>query len=247
MNYQAGVLALAWLLLACGGTSGQSGAQGGEGAAGGDGSGAGQAQAGQTQGDQTQGGMGAGGVSENAAGESAGGEANAGPPAQGAAIFSVKAASPQPAGKACPTTAITVGIPDTSATPAEALTDVNYQHNVVDGEDGATVSCRVAPSGGFTFEGQVRRGGQALHIAGGELPAQGSGSAMITIVDSTHLSPSLLSSAEPCVVSAMSVVGNLQIKAGSMWASFDCAAVEALPTSSCEASGYFVLENCQQD
>jgi hypothetical protein len=94
----------------------------------------------------------------------------------------------------------------------------------------------------------VQLAGRALRLENGSLSADGIGTADVTIIDSQFLSPSLLASNEPCVVSAMKSAGNnFQIKAGSMWAKFTCAAVEAPPTSACAADGIFVLENCAQE
>ena len=57
---------------------------------------------------------------------------------------------------------------------------------------------------------------------------------------SDDLSASLKSPMANCMVSAY------QAKAGSMWASFACPSVEAPPSEYCTASGFFVLENCEQ-
>ena len=169
------------------------------------------------------------------------------PPAQGAVLFQVRPASPQPTGLSCPTSSFTAGIPDTSLMPTDTLSDTSYTQKVVDGEGGVAFSCRVASENGWEFAGEIVLGGRSFRISEGQLPAQGDGSASIRITDALRLEGSMASS-EPCVVQAMSTsgTGNLQIKAGSMWASFDCAAVEAPPTSSCAAAGYFVLENCAQ-
>ncbi len=167
--------------------------------------------------------------------------------AQGAFRFTVMPASPQPAGTACPTNAFTSSVPDTTSAPAEALDEDNYLHKVIDGEQGAAFSCRVAPvSDGFEFEAEIRLGVRALRFEGGTLSAERTGNATVTVIDSQYLSPAALTSSEPCLVNAAKSAGNnYQVKAGSMWAEFTCAAVEALPTSSCAANGVFVLENCE--
>jgi hypothetical protein len=234
-----GALITACALVACGGTKVDEKTEN----AGGD------AQAGSN----TTGSSGAGNGG-NSGTSTAGADANGGdtfeqPIAQGAVIFSVKPSSPQPTGKACPTSAFTADIPAIlSSMPAERLDEDNYIHKVVDGEDGVSFSCRVAQQDGWVFEGDVQLGGRGLRLANGSLSEDGTGTAEVTIIDSQFLSPSLLASNEPCMVTAMQSTGNnFQVRAGSMWAKFTCAAVEALPSSSCAADGIFVLENCAQD
>ncbi len=171
------------------------------------------------------------------------------PPAQGAFIASVKPASPQPAGKACPTSAFTYDVPPVlTDMPTEILDADNYTHRIINGESGATVECSVKGGGGnFTFSGNILLGGKALKISGGTLAA-GKGTATITVNDAERLSPAqLISPAGACAIDATKAAGNnFQAKAGSMWASFKCTSVELMPASSCAADGFFVLENCDQ-
>jgi hypothetical protein len=168
-------------------------------------------------------------------------------PAQGAVVFSIEPASTAPAGASCPTSAFTSSIPDTSMTPAEALDADTFMHKVIDGEDGAAVSCHVEEQDGFVFAGDVKLGGRGLRIEGGTLSADRTGNATITVIDNLRL-PGDLSSSEACVVNAMLGSGNnFQVHAGAMWAQFSCAAVEAPPSDACSANGFFVLENCAQE
>lgn len=168
------------------------------------------------------------------------------PSAQGAVTFSVKPITPPPAGASCPASAFTSSVPDTSMVPAEALDANNYQRRVIDGVEGAAVTCRVAEQAGFVFAGEVKLGGRALRIEEGTLSEGRTGTATITVIDS-QLLPGAFNSSEPCVVNGMKGPGNnFQVKAGSMWAQFSCAAVVAPPSDSCAANGYFVLENCAQ-
>jgi hypothetical protein len=170
------------------------------------------------------------------------------PPAQGAVVFSVKPIAPAPAGTSCPASAFTSSVPDTSMAPVEALDADNYQHKVIDGDQGAVLRCRVATvADGFEFEANIQLASRSLRLAGGTLSANRTGSAIVTVVDSLQLGESLTSS-EPCAVNAAKGNGNnFQVKAGSMWASFTCTSVAAPPSSACAADGFFVLENCTQN
>jgi hypothetical protein len=136
---------------------------------------------------------------------------------------------------------LTYDVPSIQATkPLEALDENTYLHRTIDGEDNASVSCKVVGSSSFTFSGRIVLGGQALTIGAGTLGADKTGAAQITVTNSKDLSGSLISPTANCVINAY------QVKAGSMWASFACPAVEAPPGESCTASGFFVLENCEQ-
>lgn len=165
------------------------------------------------------------------------------PPAQGAVVFALQGVSPAPAGKVCPVAAGTSAIP--SASETETLDADTYLHKVIDGEGGVAFSCKVIGTSSYSFDATIRQAGRGLQIKNGMLGADGKGTAAITVTDSQRLSTSLTSTS--CVIDADASSGmGLQVKAGSMWARFDCAAVEAAPSDSCKASGYFVLENCDQ-
>jgi hypothetical protein len=181
----------------------------------------------------------------NDAGDDAGGSAGdtlQGPAAQGAITFTVKTPSPLPPGKSCPSAAAF-----TSELPSgNGPTDSSYLAHVVDGEDGAVVSCRVAGNGTFELSGKIQLGGRGLLIEGGTVGADEYGAATITVSDSEHLPTSLRGSS--CALSVKKgALTNLQIKAGAVWAAFSCPSVDAPPTDYCQASGIFVLENCAQE
>jgi hypothetical protein len=174
------------------------------------------------------------------------------PPAQGAFIVSVKPASPAPVGKSCPTSAITYDVPvvrDKMENPPQELTDSRYTRKIIDGESSARVECAVkSGGGGFTFSGKITQGDRGLTISDGTLGADKKGTARVTVTKSG--SPgfaTLISPMANCTVDAAQTNNNnLQVKAGSMWARFTCAAVESAPTNSCAADGIFVFENCDQ-
>jgi hypothetical protein len=189
-----------------------------------------------------------GGTSSNTAGKSSGAGGTGGvmpPPSQGAATVTLKAVSPAPAGKSCPSGSVTsFAIPPVDS-PNEALDAFTYRHWVIDGQAGAKVSCKVMASGSVSFEGTVQQAGSTLQISEGQLQADLHGTARITVADPQHLA-SALSSATDCVVNAARGDGNFQAQPGSMWASFSCGALEAAPSDSCAATGIFVLENCER-
>jgi hypothetical protein len=166
------------------------------------------------------------------------------PPAQGAFAFTVQSASPAPAGKACPVTNGTVGIPEAPA--AEELDGDTYLHHITDGEDAASVHCQVSGASSFIFAGAMQHTGSSLEIGNGVLHADRKGTANIKLGAVATL-PGVLSSGGACVIDAAVGPGqNFQVKRGSMWASFSCASVEAAPSDYCSATGFFVLENCQK-
>jgi hypothetical protein len=162
------------------------------------------------------------------------------PPAQGAFIASVRQASPPPAGKSCPTSPVTFDVPVLNdSKPLEALDRDTYLHKIIDGEDNAKAACTVKGSSTFTFSGNLGLGARALRIASGTLGADKKGTALIIVTD-TSRSIQFSSPGATCAIEAF------QAKGGSMWASFNCPAVERPPTDSCLSDGFFVLENCEQ-
>jgi len=130
------------------------------------------------------------------------------------------------------------------------LDDKTYLHHAVDGEGAAKLSCQVVGdyASAFTFEGQIQLGAKALTIKNGQLGTDHQGAATISLTDTSHLPTTLTSFLMGCSVDASTALdGHLQVKPGSMWASFQCATVEAPPSDLCAAEGLFVLENCAQD
>jgi len=173
------------------------------------------------------------------------------PPAQGAFIASVKPASPQPAGKSCPTSAITYDVPivrEKMANPPEFLTQDRYIRKIVDGDGGASVSCSVTGGSTFKFSGKIQQGDRGLSFSDGTIGADKKGTARITVIKSGSPGfPTMISPMANCTIDAAKANGNnFQIKAGSMWASFNCATVESPPTDSCSSDGFIVFENCDQ-
>lgn len=176
-------------------------------------------------------GVGAGGAG-NAAGQPAG------PPAQGAFVWTITSISPAAAGKACP-----VGAALTSEVPAGGGLDADvYLEKVVDGEEAASVACSIPTAS--RVSGTIAVGGRRLTIEDGELGADGKGTAKITVADSENLAAALSGT---CSLNfSKGATNSFQIKAGSAWGSFSCNSVESPPSDACAAKGIVVLENCAQ-
>lgn len=167
------------------------------------------------------------------------------PPGQGAFIVSLTSGV---ANKACPSGASsTFDVPSVLAsTPTEVLSSNTYLHRTIDGESDAKVSCSVKGSSSFTFSGRIASGGRVLELSEGVLPNNMQGTARITVANGATLSSSLTSPAADCVVRVVSNSKGIQVKSGSLWATFTCTSVEHQPTDGCGASGTFVLENCSE-
>jgi len=172
------------------------------------------------------------------------------PPAQGAFWANVKSVSPAPAGKMCPSGAsLTFEVPTTDPTLGQTLDANTYVVHKIDGEDQAEVSCTVKGGGPFTLEGTIKLGSKALSISGGTIGTDKKGTARITLQDSgtPGFSGALSAPSANYVIDAAAATGNnFQVKAGSIWAHFECPSVEQPPSGYCKADGFFVLENCNQ-
>lgn len=169
-------------------------------------------------------------------------------PAQGAINTTVSSVSPPVAGKACSAGAsFTFEVPEVRTDhPTEVLTGTYYKHKVIDGDNRASVKCAVRGSSTFTFSGNLLLNGEGMEVTSGTVDASLKGTATITVKNSQHLSSSLISPASSCAISVVTTEKGPQVKAGSIWAHFSCPSVEAPPSDSCAAEGYFVFENCEQ-
>jgi hypothetical protein len=164
-------------------------------------------------------------------------------PAQGAITLSVRLPTSSVNGT-CPDSGTTylVGAPvvPTTSTPGNSL---------VDGDKGAHISCSVKGSGGgFAFSGSLAANTTqgtpypiTVTFSNGVVDANGVGTANIGVY-TPPLSATYTSSA-PCTVK---VLGSpLQVKGGSIWASFSCPSITYPPSGLCEVgSSVIVFENC---
>lgn len=171
-----------------------------------------------------------------------GGRLPTAPAARGAALIRISSFSPSVPGKTCPSgAALTTEVPAV-AEAIEKLDGHTYVHYLIDGEQGAAVSCRVSGQGTYELSGRIEQGGKAIAIENGSVSGR-TGSATISLTDAVHVSGKLTAPA-PCQIDVGA--DNLQISAGRIWARFSCASVEQAPSALCTAQGYFVLENCEQ-
>jgi hypothetical protein len=199
-------------------------------------------------------GSGGDGASDASAGGDQGGAGGGAvpPPAQGAFWANVRSVTPPPPGKMCPSGAsLTFDVPavDPTSLPSQTLDADTYVHRLIDGEDGAQVTCAVKGASAYTLEGTITQGFKSLTISSGTLGADDKGMARITLRDSGNpgFSGNLSAPSANCTIDAAAALGNnYQVKPGSIWAHFSCATVEQPPSDYCRAEGYFVLENCDQ-
>jgi hypothetical protein len=164
-------------------------------------------------------------------------------PAQGAITLSVR----------LPTSSVNGTCPDSGTTyyvgaPA-APTTANPGNSLVDGDKGAHIGCSVKGSGGgFAFSGSLAANTTqgdpypvTVTFSNGVVDASGNGTANIGVY-TPKLSATYTSSAA-CTVK---VLGSpLQVKGGSIWASFSCPSITNPPSGLCEVgSSVVVFENC---
>lgn len=169
------------------------------------------------------------------------------PPAQGAVAETIQ---PNASGNGC-----TPAGPPFAAPPlADAITgtaaslgcdtsqggckpDANV---VVDGDQGASVSCSVSGSGPFAVQASLSQGIVALNILGTVSATGGK-----VNLSSTHAGFSLRD--EQCDIFIEPNKG--EIKPGAIWARFDCenfADPSIATPPGCAAVGKFIFENCSQ-
>ena len=164
-------------------------------------------------------------------------------PAQGAITLSVR----------LPTSTVNGTCPDSGTTylvgaPA-APTTGNPGNSLVDGDKGAHISCSVkASGGGFAFSGSLAASttqGDAYPItvtfSNGVVDANGVGTASIGVY-----TPKLSATYSSTAACTIKVLGSpLQVKGGSIWASFSCPSIAYPPSNLCEVgSSVVVFENC---
>lgn len=167
------------------------------------------------------------------------------PSAQGASNVTLQPVSPASADQTCPVGNIATSPIPPVAAASEMLDSRGFQHFIVDGEEGAAVSCSVAGQTNVVFTGSLSQSGRTFEVSEGSFPSNKRiGKARIAITDA-QLLPARLQSNDFCTVDASdSPDDSLQVKEGAMWAHFNCPSLEAEPSDACAASGYFVLENC---
>ncbi|MEZ4222683.1 MAG: hypothetical protein R3B13_17205 [Polyangiaceae bacterium] len=159
------------------------------------------------------------------------------PPAQGGLSLSVDASSSPPSGASCTIQAHTASI---GQPPPDAA---NPGGRVVDGQDGASVTCAVRPSAsGFDVTGIISRAGISFGIQG-KVAADGTGTADVTYFDPASAITLKSPASTPCQLSAPQAS---TVSAGRIWAGIQCPGLagEATPALYCAGQGHLILENC---
>ena len=119
---------------------------------------------------------------------------------------------------------------------------------VVDGEGGASVTCKVSKSGDvFKFQGKTTHK-KVSFFASGEVTKGGAGTARVTEYDPESLRTMGNPTDTPCVVS---VADPFEVANGRIYAEFHCPAFVDISQPDaelfCEAEvGWFVFENCDE-
>ena len=164
-------------------------------------------------------------------------------PAQGAITLSVR----------LPTSSVKGTCPDSGTTYSAgspiAPTISSPGNSLVDGDKGAHVSCSVrASGGGFAFSGSFAPSstmseGYPITVTfnGGVVDASGNGTVNIGVY-----TPKLSATYTSNPACTVKVLGSpLQVKGGSIWASFSCPSITNPPSGLCEVgSSVIVFENC---
>lgn len=170
------------------------------------------------------------------------------PPAQGALLESIQSngSSTGCAASAAEFTAPGNTDPSTG-THASLFCDVTAgtgckpnSNIVVDGDNGASVSCTVAGGGPFQVDGSIAIG-DIIFTVSGTLDGAGGKAFLSSSHTSFHLQdPECAITIEP---------NSGQIKPGAIWATFDCKKfgdTSIAQEPGCEATGKFLFENCSK-
>jgi len=164
------------------------------------------------------------------------------PPAEGGLWIRIFPMSNAPPNTACiRTTGHTATIPKDGYPQADGFTGLENDPGkpVVDGENGATVTCKVS---GSSVSGRMNFNHVSFGVSGGKVPASENGTANISSFDPIGLNLQSPAGA-PCSVTA------LKIQSGAVWATFRCSQYQD-PTSqaqsACAAEGVFLLQNCAE-
>lgn len=163
-------------------------------------------------------------------------------PAQGAISLSIQKPLSNVNGSSCPESGATYqvggpGIPSTTSTG----------DSVIDGDNGAKISCSVKGSGPYTFSGSFHGttpdGNHypiTVSFSSGTVDKDGvNGTVAVSVF--TPVLAANFSSTDACTVTVL----NKQIKGGSIWAKFSCPSITNPPSGLCRVGdSVIVFENC---
>lgn len=159
------------------------------------------------------------------------------PPAKGGLSLSITAFSPMPVGSACQVSG-SLNLPEAPLTPP-SKTDIG--DSLVDGDNGAEVTCTVKPDGdAFAVSGSVRLGSNAINTSF-TLDSTGAGTGAMTIVRAAYATQSNDSTA-PCNFT------KIQAQSGAAWTSFSCPVIfdrASKQSTYCTVDGVLTFQNCK--
>ncbi len=170
------------------------------------------------------------------------------PPSQGGMYIEINAAplTETPAGRKCTIAGHSAQIgnpPPNASSPGK---------RVIDGENGASVSCKVSKSGDvFKFQAKATHK-KVSFFASGEVTPGGTGTARITEYDPPGTTGSGLTLGSPADTPCeVSVEAPFEVAKGRIWGYFHCPAFVDISQPDaqlyCEAeNGWMVFENCDE-
>lgn len=132
--------------------------------------------------------------------------------------------------------------------PAQRYPD-QYQFGVrvVNGENHASVKCKVKGSGPYTISGRMSLGAVSLTVDGSVPKANfeggASGKGNVYLLTSPMVGHSIGPiEQDPCTFTPVDVAS------GKVWSRFDCPVLQAngQQDTYCSATGFFLFENCEQ-
>jgi hypothetical protein len=167
------------------------------------------------------------------------------PPAQGGLRMNFRPSS-LPTG-ACSIGTNIVGIAVGGAYPR--YTSGNPGQRVIDGQDGAEVSCKVAGSSQFAVSATIRKEGASFSVAA-DVASGGMGTGQVTashpLTTLRPFAPARSLNDPDCEFRVDETP--LEVSVGRIWAAFSCPVVrdEQDVNVACALDGEFVLENCDR-
>jgi hypothetical protein len=117
----------------------------------------------------------------------------------------------------------------------------------VDGQNGASIGCKVSGSGSFSVSGTAQKGATSFVLLGGSAQAGGEGSGKISIASPATAGKQLTSTNDkPCRLLLNRTP--FQVAPGNIWAEFFCDLIvnSTQPGSQCGLHGEIVFENCEE-
>lgn len=159
------------------------------------------------------------------------------PPGEGAVVISTSASSAAPIGQGFGCDASTALV---WANNDVAPSTVSAGELLVDGRDGAGVSCTVSGGGPYTVRAEVSNGGSRFAL-NGTVNADGKGTAYVEFWD-----PKRYATVSDPSCTIETGTGNLTIASGSIWATVNCSNLKVTGDAYfwCAARAVVVFKSC---